>query len=279
MNTTLRIDCVCWIILAIFTSTTIAQDDVLRGPDLDAVNERTIVRHTMSGEFEQVEGRPEMAAFAAVVKNTGSDTKNEQAIEIELDRTVELSLLLIDQIDLMKESTDAMLAGDQQKAQEIQSSLHTMFDPDHRHDPLTPALLELLDKEQQQRYTRILDQYWNAWIDWTLRNNRNKDKQKLRERTRQRLTTRLFQRELADAYDISLKRYRDAMEAIYNAVQPTDEQRSAIRDIVIQHIKDTRLDATPEQRRETMHTMYEILDEERQQRLFDYLLRIVVPDE
>ncbi|MBO6514611.1 MAG: hypothetical protein JJ974_11660 [Phycisphaerales bacterium] len=274
---TTRLPRLCLLLLGFCTLTSHAQDDLLRGPDLDAQTPTTIVRYSMSGDFEQLQGRPEMSAFAAVVDQTMMQNIQEQAIEIELQRTIELSLLLIDEIDLMKESTDALRAGDQKAAREIQAQLHEMFDPKKRHDPLSPELIKLLDDEQRKEYKRILEQYWESWTDWVLRDRDDRDKTAVRKRARQRLTRRLFEQELAEAYEISIKRYRDALEAIYAAIEPTDEQREDIREIVIEHIKAMRNEASPQQRRETMHEIYAMLDEERRTKLFDYLLRIAVP--
>lgn len=260
--------------IAIIASPTTAQDDVLKGPDLDSKQRPTIVHQSMSGEFQQVEGRPEIAAFAAV---TDDPQLNEHARKIALDRTIELSLLLVDEIDLMRESTDAMRDGDQKRAREIQAQFHEQFDQG-THQPLSQQLTELLNEAQRKEYARVLEEYWDAWIDWSLRNREAKINERVRNQTRDRLAARLFQRELAEAYDISLKRYRDALEVIYSAVEPTDEQREAIRSVIIEHIKATRLEASPQQRRDAMHEIYRLLDDDRKEKLYDYLLRIVVPD-
>lgn len=263
----------CSLIVTI-ASPSAAQDDVLKGPDLDSKQRPTIVHQSMSGEFQQVEGRPEIAAFAAV---TDDPQLNEHARKIALDRTIELSLLLVDEIDLMRESSDAMRDGDQKRAREIQSQFHEQFDQG-THQPLSQQLIELLNEAQRKEYARVLEEYWDAWIDWSLRNREAKINERVRNQTRDRLAARLFQRELAEAYDISLKRYRDALEVIYSAVEPTDEQREAIRSVIIEHIKATRLEASPQQRRDAMHEIYRLLDDDRKEKLYDYLLRIVVPD-
>ena len=261
-------------IIAIIASPTTAQDNVLKGPDLNSKQRPTIVHQSMSGEFQQVEGRPEIAAFAAI---TDDPQLNEHARKIALDRTIELSLLLVDEIDLMRESTDAMRDGDQKRAREIQSQFHEQFDQG-KHEPLSQYLIELLNDAQRTMYTSVLEEYWDAWIDWTLRNREAQINDRVRNQTRNRLAARLFQRELVEAYDISLKRYRDALEVIYSAVEPTEEQREAIRSVIIEHIKATRLEASPQQRRDAMHEIYRLLDDDRKQKLYDYLLRIVVPD-
>lgn len=248
---------------------------LLSGPAIEPQTP-SIVSKTMTGAFERVEGRPESAALAAVAPDPQT---TERAREIALDRTVALSVHLIDEIDTLREMTDATRSGDNEAARDYFNELHRTFDPGLPHDPLTDKLTALLTPEQRQRYTRVLEAYWDAWIDAEINNAQRREDPNARAQKRAELTTRLFQRELRDAYDISIKRTRDAMEAIYNAVDPTDEQREAIRAIIIDHLKRTRLDATPEQRRASMHEIYETLDKERQQKLFGYTLRALVPDE
>lgn len=263
------------ILLSAITGSGFGQDDLLRGPDIGSQEQQTIVRHTMYGDFEEVEGAPEMSAFAAIVNDP---ELNERAIRIELDRTIRLAMLLVDEIDLMRESTDAIRDGDQERAREIQSKFHEMLDPGKPHDPMSGPLGELLDDDQRDLYEKMLEEYWDAWVQWSLRNRDGKITDRMRENTRARLTLRLFQREMNKAYEMSLRHYREALEAVYAAVDPTDEQRQEIRSIVIDHIKATRLGATPANRREVMHTIYNMLDDERRVKLYDYLLRIVVPD-
>jgi hypothetical protein len=130
---------------------------------------------------------------------------------------------------------------------------------------------------------RLLDEYWSAWIDWESRGEMDeaetpRERPLRRERTSRRLAFQLFQEEVRAAYELTLRRYRDVLEGIYQAVEPTGEQRRAIRDVVIEHIKATRLKATPHDRRAAMHEVYDLLDDERRAKLFDYILRVAVPD-
>jgi len=259
--------------IATIAQTACGQSDLLKGPEIQ--EQQSIVRHTMSGDFERIEGRPEMAAFAAI---TDDPELLQHAIEAELERTVAISMHLVDHIDLMKEATDASLSGDNKTATEIYTKLHELFDPEKRHDPLTPGLAEVLNKQQQSGYTRLLEEYWDAWIDANLGDRMDREKPAVRKRVRARLTTRLFNQELREAYNISLKQYRDAMEVIYQVVEPTEDQRESMREVLIAYIKETRLDPTPEQRRAATMRMYEVLDEERRAKFFGYLLQIVVPN-
>ena len=98
------------------------------------------------------------------------------------------------------------------------------------------------------------------------------------ERVRERLKFQLYQEELRQAYDQSLRRYREVLDAIYEAVEATPEEREQIRTVVLDHIKQTRLRPTPDQRRDAMLQIYRQLDTPKQELLFQYVVRMTVPD-
>ena len=72
---------------------------------------------------------------------------------------------------------------------------------------------------------------------------------RVRQQVESQLSLQYFQQEIRVGYEATLRRYRNAMEGIYNAVDPTEEQRAAMREILVDHIRTTQLAATPEQRR------------------------------
>ena len=248
---------------------------LLRGPAVPEDATDTLVEQTMSGEFVRVEGRPEIAAIQLL--HLDDDTL-ERALEIADQRVVDLAGLLVDEIDTVREITDHTAVGDDEQARHLLRGLWSAFDEDQERDPLSDPLVELLSPEQAEQYRSVLDEYWNAWITWETRRAEHPTA-KMRERAEQRLAFRLFQTETREAYDLSLRRYKEVLDAIYDAVDPTDEERETIRTIVIDHVKETRLRATPEQRRAAMVEIYRELDAEKQERLFGYLLRQIIPGE
>ncbi len=252
--------------------------DLLRGPSVPDEVSRTLVQRGMTRGFVPVEGRPEIAAVRLLDLDEAASARVGEAVN---ERTVRLATLLVDRIDVVREITDAVLVDqDADRVRELQLALWDEIDEGRPRDPLLDAMGDALTPDQIVEAGALLDEYWGAWIDWELRNRAGLEGDRLaeaRRRTRERLGFALFQAELREAYDVSLRRYREAMEAIYNAVDPTDEQRAAIRSLVIQHIKDTRLEATIEQRRAAMRRIYDLLDPERQGKLFDYMLRVALP--
>lgn len=251
------------------------QPEFLRGPAVEDNDEPGIVSRSMTGRFIEVEGRPEAAAFESLP--IGSE-RRAAAADLVQKRINRLALALIDEIDLVKEMTDDITAGRTEAANRRRQALREQLDPGSPRDPLLPELLELLETEQERSMlTTAVAEYWEAWITEALRERElDTADPDLRSRAQEQLSNRLFQRDLAAAYEVSLQRYRQAMDAMYSAIQPTPKQRERIRELVIEHIKATRLEATPEQRREVMLKIYRELDADRQERLFEYMTEVAL---
>ena len=245
------------------------RDDPLRGPDVAERDTRTLVGRTMTGAFVRVEGRPEVAAANLLDLDDETRARVDAIVD---DRAMALRMLLVDEIDTVRDITDAMTEGDRDRAAALSDRLHRAMDADTPRDPLLEPIAAVLPDDRAAELRRLVDEYWSAWIGAAARRAETPDE------TTDRLGAQLFQREVREAYDASLRRYRDALEAIYQAVEPTPEQRAAIRELVIEHIRATRLDATPAQRRDAMLRIYQLLDDERQERLFAYMTSLVVTD-
>ena len=249
--------------------------DTLRGPDVPDDRTTTLVRRTMTGRLERLRVRPEIAAIQGLHLDPATA---ELAREIIDARTRNISMMLVDDIELVGEITVKNGAGDEAGARAVFNGLWERFDPGTPRAPLMDPLSGVLDAAQRAELRGLVDEYWDAWIDWELRKNKNREKPATRQRAERRLARQLFQREVREAYDVSLKRYQQALEGIFAAIEPTDEQRVEIRNIVIDHIKATRLSATSAQRREANMTIYRLLDDERKERFFGYMSAIVIPD-
>jgi len=249
--------------------------DTLRGPRVERDQLDTIVITDMSGNFTPVEGRPELIAFARVCDDPDDLAR---AREMGTARVFDLAELLVDEIDTVRTITDAIAEGNTTYAQTLLAQLRLRHDPDMLRDPLRAELEPMLEAHQRDRFDRILDEYWDAWIAANTPESEQDMQgrprtQVVHQRIENRLNNQLFQQDIARAYEYSLRRYQGAMTAIYDAIEPTPEQRAWIRNRVIQHIKDTRLNPTLEQREALMLEIYDMLDEDRQTKLFLYMTR------
>ncbi len=242
--------------------------DPLRGPSVPEYKTRTLVHHSMMQGFSPVEGRPESAALELLELDEATAARARAAVDA---RSLELAMMLVDEIDTVREITDQMASGDTKAARETLAALWDRFEPGRPRSPLLNDLGEILTPEQMAEMHRLLDEYWDAWIRGT-----GLIDPAARQSTQDRLAFELFQAEVREAYDASLRRYREALDAIFTAIEPTTEQREQIRSIVIEHIRQTRLSPTIAQRREAMTKIYRLLDDDRRERLFDYMVRFVV---
>lgn len=250
-------------------------EPVLKGPAVPDTVAKTLVNKDARGNFRRLEGRPEEAAIVVL----GLEGKaRERATKLCTDRANAIGMLLAEHVDLLKEATDALTAGNNAEAQAAYAKLYEQFEASPPRDPLAAPMLEILKPAQKVEFTRLLDDYWKAWIDWELRSSKDKSDE-ARARIEKRLVFQLFQDEVRLAYERVIRPYRERLEVMYTALEPTPEQRIAIRDVVLDLIREGKLKPTPDQRRAAINKVYDVLDEERRAKLFELILRQVVPNE
>ncbi len=255
------------------TQSNLDRANILKGPTVSIETQHTLGSTTMSGHFTPVEGRPELAAFSLI---TNDPNHLAAARELDNKRTFDLATYLVDEIDTVREITDAITSGDAPTAKLLLAQLRQRFEPTLPRNPLAPELETMLTNEQRVEFHRILDDYWlrlAASHSKTMSLAPDSDEYKTIEN---RLNHELFEQDIQLAYESSLKRYRDTTDAIYTAVQPTDDQQAQIRNLIIEHIKDTRLKATIEQRQALMLKIYTLLDDDRRELLFLFMTRAAI---
>jgi hypothetical protein len=180
--------------------------------------------------------------------------------------------MLIDRIDVIRDVTDAMSAEDAERARALMRELHGELDPERSRTPLLEPIADSLPAAQRSELRRLVEEYWSAWLDWELR-NRNADDELQRRQLTNRVTFQLFQQEARQAYERTLRPFRNRLQSIYDAVDPTPDQRAELREIVITYIREAGLDGTQEQREEVARKLYFALDEERRIKLVAHSLR------
>lgn len=284
-----------------------AEAGLLSGPAVDAAP--TLVRYGLDGRLERIEGRPEIAA-AELLLDADEATALARVRVAAAERLDALRMLLVDEIDAVRVISDLSVAGETQAAREELQALWSRFEPNLPHAPLIEVLADVVGPSKADALRSMVDEYLAAMIaermgerlqrrlgvDARMDEPSSMDtmtggmpgqrvdpqvvmasKDPVIAAVRERLAFEMFQREVRYAYDQSLARYRELLESIDSAVEPTAAQRSAIREIVLEHIRETRLEATPAQRRATMLAIYRQLDDDRRERLYALLLRQVVP--
>lgn len=245
----------------------------LKGPSVSTDTQNSLGTTDMSGRFTPVEGRPEIAAFMLVNKDP-----NDLAMARELDsqRMFDLTIFLVDEIDTVRAITDAINIGNATKAQLLLAGMRQQFEPELLRDPIASELEEMLDQEQTIEFRRILDTYWHQWAQSQHPDRKIKPGTAAAAKAEHTLSHKLFEQDIKLAYDTSLKRYRDTTDAIVTAIAPTTEQQAQIRDLIIEHIKETRLKATITQREDLMLEIYELLDDDRRVKFFRFMTNAAI---
>jgi hypothetical protein len=211
----------------------------LSGPRVADETVRTLVSRDMQGRFQPVEGRPEAAALARIPIDP---VRREAARRVLEDRASALRAHLVEHIDMLRAWTDASLAGEEEEVRRIQIELYQMFEPEGDRGVLHAPLTEVLSPAEFVELERVLDEYWDAWM-----------------------AAEAGDRMMDGAVPENLEQ---RLARIYAAVEPTPDQREAIRAAVIGLIRAGGLSPTEAQRDEAARAIYDALDEDRRFRLF-----------
>ncbi len=233
----------------------------LAGPSVDQKYSQSLARSDMQGRFIKLDVRPEEAALRVMVLDPET---RERAQGVIADRAARLRRHLVDQIDLIKTSNDETIAGDANAKQRLAKQLYETFEPGHLRDPLAGPLAAVLTPEKHAEMMRLVDDYWEAWIDAEVKASPKTKREAMEER----LSFRQFQIELGAAYESTLRPFQQKLDAICEVVEATPEQRQRIRTAVIRYIRDASLNPTDAQRQELAEAVYSALEESQRVKLF-----------
>lgn len=250
--------------------------NLLGGPTVADAHVRTLIRRAADGTFEPVDGLPEAAALVHLDLD---ESQMARALDAVQQRRVDLALLLVAEIDTVQRIIQLVESGEPDRAARLLRDLRERFEPGPPRDALAEPLATILTPLQLDTLAALLNEYWEAWIDWELRDAADRARgPRVRAEAMARLSHRVFEAEVRAAYQDSLARYREVFDSIVAAVEPTPAQREKLRAVLIEHLRTTRLNATPDQRREALLLMYRALDDRRREKLFELLLRTALAD-
>lgn len=245
------------------------ETDILRGPTVAVEEARSLVQRDAMGRFVPIADRPEEIAITVVPIDIN---RRHLARDVIATRRTALGMHLVEHVDILKEATDAMLAGENERAQKLYRDIYEKFEPEQGRDPLLEPLAEVLSADEFNELKRLVDEYWQAWTDWELR-DQMQPAEEARAAVAQRLEFTMFQQEISRAYEWSIRPYQQKLQYICEIVETTPEQRSAIRSAIVDHIRETKLQSTPEQRQLLTQRIYDTLDEQQRLKLFELIVR------
>jgi hypothetical protein len=224
----------------------------------------------MTGRFRRIEGRPEVAALAMLVLEP--DVRDAAHAVVE-KRLTAIREHVIDEIDLLRESSDATRAGDRARAEELQRELFRRFPHAAQRAPLVEPLASVLPVEAHAELVRMVDEYWSAWIA-SEAEGRPDQPGKAAKSVEDRLAFQLFQGELVTVYNAILRPLQQKLDRIYEIAEVSDAQRESIRSAVIGFVKTSRLHADDEASMALARAILDVLDEEQRTRVLAAALSV-----
>ncbi|MFM1803385.1 MAG: hypothetical protein RL136_264 [Planctomycetota bacterium] len=234
--------------------------DLLKGPPVVDSDSRTLVKRDLEGRLRRIEGRPEVAALAMLAIDP--DVR-DAAMRIVEERFEVVREHVIDQIDLLRESSDATRAGDRARAEELQREMIRRFDGWSERAPLLMSLAAVMPADAHAELTRMVDEYWSAWLA-SEAGTGNRAKPAELER---RLAAQLLRGELTAVHNAALRPLQQRLDRIYEVAEVTDEQRAVIREAVIAHVKSTRLRQDADARLALSRAILAVLDDMQKERI------------
>jgi hypothetical protein len=232
----------------------------LGGPSVKDREVTSLVRMDMNGKLVRLDVRPEQAALDLIVLEPETRERARAAVERWKEAVAQH---LVDNVELVVQYTDANRAGDKAGAKKAGDELFERFDAAKRRDPVVEYLEGVLTPDELARLRGIVDEYWEALITAEIGGKKDQD----RDKVQRRLSMGMFQGEAVAAYGAFFKPLERKVEAVFTAVDPTPEQREAIRDAAVRYVREGRLHPGDEERHALARRVYDALDEERRVKL------------
>ncbi len=271
----------------------------LGGPVVRETLTSTIVQRDAKGAFKRLGNIPEEAAVAALELDP---EVRAYCRGVFAERKIALGVLLADHIDEAIAYGDAIDSGEREVVSELITVLRTEWEsgaygegsqrnggsvwwpqmvgptqPEAQttrtgwrsgtRTALMSDLSAVLSAGQCLELERMVSEYWEAWVKWELRSKKSPSEGECL-RTRDRLERQLFADDLRRASDDLFKPFREKLDKLFLAVEPTNEQRDRIKAAVRTHMVESRLRPRINQRVRLMESLYTALDEDRRARLF-----------
>lgn len=272
----------------------------LAGPAVSEPIAVTIVRRNAKGEFQRLSDIPEKAAVATLKLDAEQRAYCRAVFE---DRQLAMGVMLAERWEDAFLYGESLRHREREQTSELITIFRSLWEqgayglsaesgafwptdmvgPPAHGDRVFPGkprngetltrprvlgeLAAVLSPEQCGEVERLVAGYWNEWIEWELR-SRKRPSETDCSRARDKLERQVFADELRRAYDDLIKPYQEKLEKLFEAVEPTPEQRSTITRVLRDHIVTSRLRPRTEARVELMTELYQALDESRRAKLF-----------
>jgi hypothetical protein len=249
------------------------QSDALAGPSVSHAAD-SLVRINMESTLERLSMRPEQAAAERLVLDSEARERVRQVFE---DHAASMRRLVLANIDVFANYAEALKPNDGGAVRRIAKDLYESWEHKEVRDPLRTALTGVLQAEQLARFDALVDEYWNAVLEWEARNAAKDRKKpptdeeiaKARARAQSRLLMEQFRREVVAAYEATLRPVQRRLDNICSAVAASAEQRAQIRAALIRFTREGRLSGERADRALLAREVYGLLSEEQRVKMVE----------
>ena len=245
-------------------------EPALKGPTVSITRAKaTLVEQDFNGRLQRLEIPPEEAALKllaldeATLARTGAILAERAAI---LDKAV------IENLELIVQIQSAGQSGDKPEALKHFQEFAKKLDGLKARGKLVDEVKAVLPSEKQEQYAALVKEYHEAAIRDTRESaSRRGEKLTLNEAVRREMLQAIG-REIKRSYDRQITGKAADYEKLLASLDLKPEQETRIRNMVTDHLQQTRANPTAEQKRDLFWKIHKELDRGQRRKLTAYYL-------
>lgn len=251
--------------------------DVLRGPAVaPAATAPTLVERDFQGKVRRLDLPPEEAALALLGLDADARAK---ADAILTEREAILDAAVIGNIELLLKINTAREAGDRAEVLRLLQEFNAALAPLRARGSLADELAAALPSAKAAALDTLVDEYNKALYDQSAAEARARGEAVRPARIRLRESLLATGQEVKRSYDRQVAAGLGEIDRLVAILALRPEQESKVRNLVAEFGQMTRLNPTPEQRRDLFQRIMAELDPEQRRMLLREVLGQAAPGE
>lgn len=244
-----------------------AADDALRGPRLKAEDTApTLVAHDFMGHLKKLDTPPEVAALRLLDLD---ESERKKTGDILTARAAILDRVVIENIDLLVQLHNASESGDKAEKVRLLRIYSEKLESLRERGPLDRELASALPKDKAARLKSLVGDYRAA-----LAQDISEEAKKAGETLRPtQVTNRIYFQELGaeikQSYERQIATRSADLERVLGKLNLSPELEGKIRKQIAEYAQETKLNATPAQKRKFLLAILAQLNPEQQKILLE----------
>jgi hypothetical protein len=239
----------------------------LRGPEVGAGAEPSLLSRTYDGRLRRLEVAPEVAALDLLELR---DDERARVLAILDERAAALDRVVIENIDLLTQIEGAAEGGMVLRLLHLAAQIHNRFTDVVGHESVGDQLASVLPREQARRLESVAGEYWDALLNEECGEDAGRIERYI---TQRRMALEMFGAEIEHSVERVFEDTEDdEFEVVLAQLDMTAEQQQAVDNHIANFVKQTRMTPTKQEEVALLMSIYRELDEERRTRLFELVI-------